>query len=95
MSTSQQNSIEGHSVIRLQPRIVGITTPEFQTYANDTVQAIGRKTRRILRKTGAILVKVYAYLKRKLNEGAEMHNRLEAMKDQKYCQNFNYLRGIL
>ncbi len=69
--------------------------PNLGSISIDVIRAIGRSTRNGVRILFGALVRVARFVKQKLDEGAEMHNRKVALQDERYMQNWYYLRTIL
>lgn len=83
-----------NSVIYLERPVVGLTSPEFQTFAKEVIKAIGRMTKNSAKAFGAWLGRAYRFIERKWNEGADYHNRMQAIHDERYARNFYHLRSM-
>ena len=57
------------------------------------VRAIGRQTKQAAKAIGRALVTFGKYAKRKLDEGAEIHNRATTMLDERYQKNWYHIRS--
>lgn len=75
--------------------VAGLTSPEFQEFAKLVIAAIGRSTRRAVSHIGAGLVGMFAWIKKKSSDAAEMHNRATAELDNRYSRNWYYIRSAL
>ena len=94
MSTiSNQNEV--HPIIFLERPVVGMTSPEFQEFAKEVIAAIGRSTRRLFKATTVLMLKALHFINRKMNEGAEIHNRSTASIDDRYSRNWYYIRSLM
>lgn len=81
------NKVEAKPVIYLKTQVVGLTSPEIQTLAQETIKAIAKMTKKSLKAVGSALAIAFRYIERKWNEGAEMHNRMVALQDERYARN--------
>lgn len=84
-----------HPLIILERPVVGMTSPEFQEYAREVIQAIARMTKRSAKSLGAAIVRGFRYVDRKWTEAGDMHNRAQANIDERYARNFYHLRAYL
>lgn len=89
------NKVEAKPVIYLESKVVGLTSPEVQTFAQELVKAIAKLTKKSLKAIGSGIVATLRYLERKWNEGADYHNRMQAIHDERYARNFYHIRSVM
>ena len=75
--------------------LLGMTDPTYPEFMKTLVRVIGNATRRSAKALWAGVKAAAKWLKRKLDEGAEIHNRQVQMLDERYARNPYYLRGYL
>ena len=83
-----------NNLIRSTPagsQVVGLTSPEFLSFAKRTIAAIWPLSRRLLGKMAASVKTVPAFLKRQTVEGAEIYNRAAISRDELHSKSW-YLR---
>lgn len=93
MNTASKQ-VQESPVIYLERPVVGLTSPEFQTFAQEVIKAIGRMTKNSAKAFGRGLGRAYRFIERKWNEGADYHNRMQAIHDERYARNFYHIRSM-
>ena len=81
--------------VYLDHPVVGMTSPEFQDFAKAVIKAIARATKKMFRAIGGGIVRIWRFVDKKLQEGAEIHNRQTQMLDERYARNFYHMRSYL
>ena len=89
-----KNLIEPNPGIYVERPVVGITSPEFQHFTNEVVKAIGRMTQRLFKGMKSIVVGIYRYLQEQNRIAGEIHNRVQASKDERFARNYFPIRMV-
>jgi predicted RNA-binding protein len=93
--TLEVHSSSFPSAVYLDHPVVGMTSPEFQEFAKAVIKAIARRTKKMFRAVAGGIVRIWRYIDKKVQEGAEIHNRQTQMLDERYARNFYHLRSYL
>ncbi len=91
----QISKVERPPVIFLAHPVAGMASPEFQEFAKQLVQAIGRMTRRSVKAVWNGLVRGFRNLDRKWTEAGAMDQRVRAGLDSHYSRKYPMIRGLL
>lgn len=83
------------TVVSTNADFVGLTHPDYPEYLKALVRTIAEATKKgskgFLRGT----VSAVKWIKKKLDEGAEMHNRHTTIVDERYANNWYHIRSVM
>ena len=70
-----------------------LSTKEFADLVKEVVISIGQATRRAARYLGAKAMQFFRHLAKENAKAIEIHRRLRIAQDERYSNNYFYLRG--
>lgn len=74
---------------------VGLTHPDYPEYLKALVRAIAQATKNGSKSFLKGTVSAVKWIKKKLDEGAEMHNRHMTIVDERYANNWYHIRSVM
>lgn len=95
MTTATCRSTEILSIAPPVGTLMGVTHPGYPDFLKALVKSIAKATKAGAKALLRAAASGMKWLKRKFDEGAEMHNRHMQVVDERYASNWYYMRSLM